>query len=610
MTVAAGIVIGTATPQASGAQGLTGAKAAVPGQASANASSQGGAESFRSKWQAMLQALSGQADQTSQTDPSSGMSSANDSASSSATPGTVRTAQNAAGTLKTTQTATSARPVKQGDMRASVVAQSIAGTAYNEPQPIAAQGAKSNTVEPSTASDRKVAKREKIESAAASVPATDSTLQGIISQAVTAPTPVATQTQFTSQALLGGGATEPNAPESMRDGLSSASAVSSDTMKEKAAAGIQLGAATRLTEGRTSHVVLGDNAAAHASGLGADGIDRDATAVVAAEREAADAQPVDVVSLQSLRGAGNLNEASAAGGVKDAPGAVQSMNGAGLSSSTANAVAVASASAGPNTANDPKASAAASGGISRNRHGADAVQDRTAGRVERSANGNVHVDLVSVRQADTVAQAGANSALVRDEAGAATAGNAQTSATHTRSLDAAGLGKPDTFAALDAEIASPTTTWTHAGSHRAEAGYLDPALGWVGVRAEASGGGVHAAVVPGSTEAAQTLGGQLSGLNSYLAEHHGQSATVTLAAPESGHGGPGSGQGQGQGMNYGSNQQESADRRDNYAAEPARSQTATGSSSQASSRSDAAAQIDGMILRTGSNQGAHISVVA
>jgi hypothetical protein len=63
-------------------------------------------------------------------------------------------------------------------------------------------------------------------------------------------------------------------------------------------------------------------------------------------------------------------------------------------------------------------------------------------------------------------------------------------------------------------------------------------------------------------------------------------------------------------MNYGSNQQESADRRDNYAAEPARSQTATGSSSQASSRSDAAAQIDGMILRTGSNQGAHISVVA
>src|ERR1035437_9923409 len=601
MTVAAGIVIGTATPQASG--GLMGVRPDVGGQTSANASSQDGAESFRSKWQAMLQALSGHADETSQTDPSSAMSSANDSASSSATPGTVRTAQNAAGTLKTAQTATSARPVKQGDMRAPVVAQSSAGTAYNEPQPIAAQGAKSNTAEPSTASDRKVAKREKIESAAASVPATDSTLQGIISQAVTAPTPVATQTQFTSQALLGGGATEPNAPGTMRDDLSSASTVSSNTMKEKAAAGIQLGAETRLTEGRTSHVVLGDNAAAHASGLGADGIDRDATAVVAAEREAAGAHPVDVVSLQSLRGAGNLNEASAASGVKDAPGAVQSMNGAGLSSSTANAAAVASASAGPNTANDPKASAAASGGISRNRHGAEAVQDRTAGRVEHSASGNVHVDLVSVRQADTAAQAGVNSALVRDEAGAATAGNAQTSATHTRSLDAAGLGKPDTFAALDAEIASPTTTWTHAGSHRAEAGYLDPALGWVGVRAEASGGGVHAAVVPGSTEAAQTLGGQLSGLNSYLAEHHGQSATVTLAAPESGHGGPGSGQGQG--MNYGSNQQESADRRDNHAAEPARSQSATGSSSQASSRSDAAAQIDGRILRTGSNQGAH-----
>src|ERR1035437_5284951 len=314
MTVAAGIVIGTATPQASG--GLMGVRPDVGGQTSANASSQDGAESFRSKWQAMLQALSGHADETSQTDPSSAMSSANDSASSSATPGTVRTGQNAAGTLKTTQTATSARQVKQGEMKAPVVAQSIAGTAYSEPQPISAQGAKSNTAEPSTASDRKVAKREKLESAAASVPAPDSTLQGIISQAVTAPTPVATQTQFTSQALLGGGATESNAPASMRDSLSPASTASSDTLKEKAAGGVHLGAETRLSEGRTSNVVLGDNAAAHLSGLGTDGIDRDATPVVAAERETADAQTFEGASLQSLRGAGNLNEASGANGVK------------------------------------------------------------------------------------------------------------------------------------------------------------------------------------------------------------------------------------------------------------------------------------------------------
>ena len=96
----------------------------------------------------------------------------------------------------------------------------------------------------------------------------------------------------------------------------------------------------------------------------------------------------------------------------------------------------------------------------------------------------------------------------------------------------AGSVAGDTFAAIDAERTASPATWIHAGTHRAEAGYLDPALGWVGVRADAVGNGVHAALLPGSGEAAQVLGSHLAGLNTYLSEHHGQSATVTLGARE------------------------------------------------------------------------------
>ena len=100
-------------------------------------------------------------------------------------------------------------------------------------------------------------------------------------------------------------------------------------------------------------------------------------------------------------------------------------------------------------------------------------------------------------------------------------------------------GVHDTFAALDADRTSPAPAWIHAGAHEAEAGYLDPVLGWVGVRAEAAGSGVHATVLPASTEAAQMLGGHIAGLNAHLAEHQGRSATVTLAAPQDGHAGSG-----------------------------------------------------------------------
>ena len=108
-------------------------------------------------------------------------------------------------------------------------------------------------------------------------------------------------------------------------------------------------------------------------------------------------------------------------------------------------------------------------------------------------------------------------------------------------------GPDEAFSALDA-VGANRLTWVHAGKQQAEAGFEDPRLGWVSVRADVSGGAIHAALVPATADAAQVMGGHLDGLNSYLSEHHAAVETITLAAPggsahESGE--PGS---QGQGM--------------------------------------------------------------
>jgi hypothetical protein len=98
---------------------------------------------------------------------------------------------------------------------------------------------------------------------------------------------------------------------------------------------------------------------------------------------------------------------------------------------------------------------------------------------------------------------------------------------------AAGPATHDTFAALDAEPTAAMPTWVHAGARQAEVGYQDPVLGWVGVRADASGGGVRASLVPDSADSAQALGGHMAGLNAYLNEQHTPVQSLTVAAPES-----------------------------------------------------------------------------
>lgn len=94
----------------------------------------------------------------------------------------------------------------------------------------------------------------------------------------------------------------------------------------------------------------------------------------------------------------------------------------------------------------------------------------------------------------------------------------------------------EAFTALDGEPKAAGVTWIHAGSQHAEAGFQDPALGWVAVRAEGGAGGVHASILPSSADAASTLGGHLAGLHSHLAAEHIPVLSLNLNASAEGAG--------------------------------------------------------------------------
>ena len=140
----------------------------------------------------------------------------------------------------------------------------------------------------------------------------------------------------------------------------------------------------------------------------------------------------------------------------------------------------------------------------------------------------------------------------------------------------AATGIAETFASLDGESSTVAPTWIRAGARAAEAGYQDPALGWVGVRAQVDGNGVHAFLVPGSADAAQTLGGHMAGLNAYLTEHHTAVNTLTMAAPETHWDGQGmeQGGGHGAGQETGYSDQSSGSNREPIAVQTADRSTA------------------------------------
>jgi hypothetical protein len=93
----------------------------------------------------------------------------------------------------------------------------------------------------------------------------------------------------------------------------------------------------------------------------------------------------------------------------------------------------------------------------------------------------------------------------------------------------------ETFTALDSgeRSESSTVSWTRTGHMGAEAGYRDPVLGWIGVRVDANASGVHATLVPQSSDAAQVLSGHLDGLHSYLVDNRTPVDTLTLASSAS-----------------------------------------------------------------------------
>jgi hypothetical protein len=120
------------------------------------------------------------------------------------------------------------------------------------------------------------------------------------------------------------------------------------------------------------------------------------------------------------------------------------------------------------------------------------------------------------------------------------------------------VAEPDsaeTFAAMDASAGPGRPAWIHAGAQQAEAGFQDPALGWVSVRADSSGSGIHAELVAGSNDAAQVLSGHMAGLNAFLTEHHTPVETLTLSSPGGGGSGGSGGAELGAGMQQGSGRQ-------------------------------------------------------
>lgn len=263
-----------------------------------------------------------------------------------------------------------------------------------------------------------------------------------------------------------------------------------------------------------------------------------------------------------------------------------------------------------------EASTPAAGLVSAVARNSASQKPRTSASVEdRGLVGSGHGGILSVASGQESSlpllhpapQAGINSALMRDmndSDGSGLGRSLASGASDNLPLVTTGHAGDDAFAALDAGTTSTNPTWTHAGTQSAEAGYLDPALGWVGVRADTTSSGLHASVVPGSAEAAQVLSGHLSGLNAYLSENPGQKATVTLAAPENHAGGFQFNQGQGQG----SSQHNSGNGNPQvYQGEAVRMQPAE-SSRGAQASPSAGARDDGSAFNSG--DGTHISVMA
>ncbi len=125
------------------------------------------------------------------------------------------------------------------------------------------------------------------------------------------------------------------------------------------------------------------------------------------------------------------------------------------------------------------------------------------------------------------------SAMMRDPAGAHGSGSAAGDSAGGRAASSGGPTPSEAVGARDADSGAGQPPGVEAGPQRAEAGFQDPSLGWVSVRADRNDGGVHAELVAGSADAAQALSGHMEGLNTYLTDHHTPVETLTLSSPAS-----------------------------------------------------------------------------
>lgn len=172
----------------------------------------------------------------------------------------------------------------------------------------------------------------------------------------------------------------------------------------------------------------------------------------------------------------------------------------------------------------------------------------------------------------------------------------------------AGNSAQETFTALDAGSAVGKPGWIHADAQHAEAGFQDPDLGWVSVRASLNGGGVHAALTADSTEAARVLGGHLAGLSTFLTEQHTPVATLTLGDPAADGAGNPADQNLQQGQQQGTGQ--NADQR---AAQDSQTGSQSGSLNGSSPSDQSIAAASGEfepVAWLGNGRGVHISVMA
>jgi hypothetical protein len=244
--------------------------------------------------------------------------------------------------------------------------------------------------------------------------------------------------------------------------------------------------------------------------------------------------------------AGSAQPATAAAGAGSTPGANRAdINPADTNPAGTNADASNSADSHGNALKDASGNASAAAVSTSAAHTVAASDTSSARRVAESATPRAAQGSPGHGSADSVAGSlpappagldGEASAAGRDAAGGHGAMNGgMNGGTNTVAVNApaSSSSTPDsheTFAALDSDAARGAS-WLHAGAHSAEAGFQDPSLGWVSVRADLAAGSVHASVVAGTADAAQALSGHMAGLNSYLNDHRTPVQTLTLASP-------------------------------------------------------------------------------